>query len=108
MLRRNAWGMWSHDYNSSVQIVSSAPTRMDLAGGTIDIWPLYLFHEGASTINAAISLRAHAQLEERSDSAVVLRSIDADREMRVEHWSELTGDSALPLLALLARHYRLQ
>jgi D-glycero-alpha-D-manno-heptose-7-phosphate kinase len=37
-----------------------APTRIDLAGGTIDIWPLYLFHEGAQTLNAAISLRAHA------------------------------------------------
>jgi D-glycero-alpha-D-manno-heptose-7-phosphate kinase len=81
---------------------------MDLAGGTIDIWPLYLFHEGASTLNAAISLRAHAQLEERTDSALVLRSIDTDRETRVEHWSELTGDGELPLLALLARHYRLE
>ena len=24
---------------------ASAPTRIDLAGGTLDIWPLYLFHE---------------------------------------------------------------
>ena len=41
-------------------MTSSAPTRIDLAGGTIDIWPLYLFHDGAQTVNAAISLRAHA------------------------------------------------
>ena len=26
---------------------------IDLAGGTIDIWPLYLFHDGAPTVNAA-------------------------------------------------------
>ena len=25
-------------------IKSSAPTRIDLAGGTLDIWPLYLFY----------------------------------------------------------------
>jgi hypothetical protein len=31
-----------------VPIVSSAPTRIDLAGGTIDIWPLYLFHDAPS------------------------------------------------------------
>ena len=62
-----------------MQIVSSAPTRIDLAGGTIDIWPLYLFHDGATTVNVAISLRAHAQLESRTDGRVELRSIDTDR-----------------------------
>ena len=46
-----------------VIIRTSAPTRIDLAGGTIDIWPLYLFHPGAQTLNAAISLRASAQIE---------------------------------------------
>jgi len=50
-----------------VRISASAPTRIDLAGGTIDIWPLYLFHPGAQTLNAAISLRAHAWIEERPD-----------------------------------------
>ena len=45
-----------------VYIESSAPTRIDLAGGTMDIWPLYLFHEGAQTLNAAISLRAHCTI----------------------------------------------
>ena len=48
-----------------MQIVASAPTRIDLAGGTIDIWPLYLFHDGATTLNAAINLRAHVQVESR-------------------------------------------
>ena len=54
-------------------IAASAPTRIDLAGGTIDIWPLYLFHEGASTLNVAISLRAHAQVEARTDGRVEIR-----------------------------------
>src|SRR3989442_9487548 len=106
MLRRNAWGMWSHDYNSSVRIVSSAPTRIDLAGGTIDIWPLYLFHEGASTVNAAISLRAHAEILGRTDGRIELRSIDGARTVSAARWSEL-DDRELPLLALLARQYRL-
>jgi len=91
-----------------VRIVSSAPTRIDLAGGTIDIWPLYLFHDGATTLNAAISLRAHAELESRSDGRVGLRSIDTDRTVTAAHWSALDGDGDLSLLALLARHYRLE
>ena len=86
---------------------ASAPTRIDLAGGTIDIWPLYLFHDGACTLNAAISLRAHVELEPRTDGAIELRSIDTSRQVRAQHWSALDGDSDLRLLALLARHYRL-
>jgi D-glycero-alpha-D-manno-heptose-7-phosphate kinase len=85
---------------------ASAPTRIDLAGGTIDIWPLYLFHDGASTLNAAISLRAHVELREQPDG-LQLRSIDTHAEMQAGRWQDLTVDSPLPLLALLARHYRL-
>src|SRR4051812_1481364 len=40
-----------YGYNPQVYIESSAPTRIDLAGGTLDIWPLYLFHDGAQTLN---------------------------------------------------------
>jgi D-glycero-alpha-D-manno-heptose-7-phosphate kinase len=90
------------------RIISSAPTRIDLAGGTIDIWPLYLFHEGASTLNAAISLRAHAEIDARLEGGIQLRSLDTDRTVRATRWSDLDGTSDLPLLALLARHYRLE
>jgi D-glycero-alpha-D-manno-heptose-7-phosphate kinase len=91
-----------------VRIASSAPTRIDLAGGTIDIWPLYLFHDGAATLNAAISLRAHAEIESRTDGALELRSIDTGRTVTAGRWSELDGDGDLSLLALLARYYQLE
>src|SRR5215212_9304151 len=70
---------WTREH-SIIAIVrrleTSAPTRIDLAGGTIDIWPLYLFHPGAQTLNAAISIRARARIEERRDDRIVIRSID--------------------------------
>jgi D-glycero-alpha-D-manno-heptose-7-phosphate kinase len=91
-----------------VRLTSSAPTRIDLAGGTIDIWPLYLFHVGATTLNAAISLRAHAEIASREDGTIELRSLDTDRTVRARHWSELDGTGELSLLALLARQYRLE
>ena len=90
-----------------MRIVSSAPTRIDLAGGTIDIWPLYLFHEGAVTVNAAIDIRAHATIETRGDGCVELRSIDADRVVAADTWAGLDATGDLSLLAELARHYRL-
>lgn len=37
---------------------ATAPARVDIAGGTLDIWPLYLWHPGARTVNAAVTLRA--------------------------------------------------
>jgi D-glycero-alpha-D-manno-heptose-7-phosphate kinase len=79
-----------------------------LAGGTIDIWPLYLFHEGASTLNAAISLRAHVEIEPRPSGGIELRSLDTERAVQAAGWSDLNGDGDLSLLALLARHYRLE
>jgi D-glycero-alpha-D-manno-heptose-7-phosphate kinase len=91
-----------------VPIVSSAPTRIDLAGGTIDIWPLYLFHDGAVTVNAAIDLRAHARIDARTDGQIELVSIDTDRRIAGSCWPELDGTNELPLLSLLARHYRLE
>ena len=51
----------------------------------IDIWPLYLFHDRAQTINAAISLRAHCTLDvaaRRSRRACVGRHRRAGRGRR--------------------------
>lgn len=87
---------------------SSAPTRIDLAGGTIDIWPLYLFHDGASTLNAAISLRAHTEISPRSDGRIEIRSVDTGHSATVDKWSALDGTGPLSLLARLARYYRLE
>ena len=36
--------------------------RVDLAGGTLDIWPLGLLHPGARTVNVAVDLAATARL----------------------------------------------
>ena len=96
-------------YNFPVpnRIAASAPTRIDLAGGTIDIWPLYLSHDGACTVNAAISLRAHATIEPRTDGRVGLQSIDTNKQVEAARWQDLRPEGELPLLALLARHYGL-
>ena len=91
-----------------MRIAASAPTRIDLAGGTIDIWPLYLFHDGATTLNAAISLRAHVDIASRDDGRIELQSIDTNRRVGAATSSALDGAGDLSLLALLARHYRVE
>ena len=81
---------------------ASAPTRIDLAGGTIDIWPLYLFHDGAQTLNAAISLRAHVRLDPRDDDLIEIVSEDTGLSITAGSSAELKTDETLPLLAKLA------
>jgi D-glycero-alpha-D-manno-heptose-7-phosphate kinase len=90
-----------------VRIQTSAPTRIDLAGGTIDIWPLYLFHAGAQTINAAISLRASARVESRADSRIVIRSEDTGRTVDAEDWRALKDEQSLRLLSLLVHFFEI-
>ncbi len=84
-----------------------APTRIDLAGGTLDLWPLYLFHPGALTVNVAITRYAHAVAELRRDKRIVLISRDSDQR---EEFSSLAALQAkrryrLPLLAELVAHF---
>ena len=89
-----------------VHIESSAPTRIDLAGGTMDIWPLYLFHEGAQTLNAAISLRAHCTIAPRTDRRIVIVSEDTGRRVEAAHWSELRDNHELRLLGRMLHHFQ--
>lgn len=56
----------------------SAPTRIDLAGGTLDIWPVGLLVRRAATVNAAISLRAQATVAPAPRFRVVNRQRGLD------------------------------
>lgn len=88
-----------------MQILASAPTRIDLAGGTIDIWPLYLFHPGAQTLNAAISLRAHVRIDTRSDGRIAIVSEDTGKQVEADDASRLATDETLPLLGRLSHAF---
>lgn len=89
-------------------IEASAPTRVDLAGGTIDIWPLYLFHPGAATVNFAISLRAHCRIETRADGRILLES--RDRKLAFETTfaaiEDLAREERLELISKLVHFFK--
>lgn len=91
-------------------IESSAPTRVDLAGGTIDIPPLFLFHEGAATVNFAVNLMARCRLETRDDDVIVLESIDRNVtfETSLDLMHELKNEPRLELLSKLVYFFKPQ
>ncbi|MGE0616197.1 MAG: GHMP kinase [Bacteriovoracia bacterium] len=92
-----------------MHIESRAPIRIDLAGGTLDIWPLYLLIPHATTVNVGIDMYAQAFLRgEPSDRDVfVLRSEDlnAQAEIPVADVYSATVGPALDLHLRLLRHF---
>src|SRR6266481_2811003 len=93
-----------------MRIESKAPTRVDLAGGTLDIWPLYLFHPGALTLNAAISRYAYCTIETHpaGDSRIKLVSQDTNRSESFPSFIALVRAKhyRLPLLAEIVKFFR--
>jgi len=91
-----------------VRILAKAPCRIDLAGGTLDIWPLYLFHEGAVTVNVAIDRYASVWIEQREDQKIILRSRDLDQVEVFESIGHLCAKKRyqLPLPAYQLRFFR--
>ena len=85
-------------------ISSQAPARVDLAGGTLDIWPLYLFHKDSQTINFAIDCFARCRIAARRDRVIELLSHDLNRRERFASIDALRNANRwkLPLLARLA------
>ena len=88
---------------------SKAPTRIDLAGGTVDIWPLYLFLNRATTVNLAIDLYAETELEEftipSGDAIVTLRAEDQGAELKFP-WTAIESQTPPPSLELHWKYLR--
>lgn len=59
-----------------MQVMAQAPCRVDLAGGTLDIWPLYVYHPNAVTLNFAVNVYTYCRLVPRTGRGIRLRSRD--------------------------------
>ena len=93
-----------------MRIESRAPTRIDLAGGTLDIWPLYLFHEGSLTVNCAITRYASCTIKSAPEPSRRINLVSRDTG-RKESFSSIEAlckarRYKLPLLAHLVRFFR--
>ncbi|KYG61504.1 galactokinase [Bdellovibrio bacteriovorus] len=87
------------------KIVVKSPTRVDLAGGTLDLWPLYLFIQGASTVNVAVSIYTTAEITPHDDTTIELESVDLKIKKSYKNLSEALADSD-PKMALLQTQLR--
>ena len=53
-----------------------APNRIDLAGGTTDLYPVYLFMDGGFTVNASISVKSFATIQTLDIPEIRISSVD--------------------------------
>jgi D-glycero-alpha-D-manno-heptose-7-phosphate kinase len=80
---------------------------VDLAGGTLDLWPLYLFHPGAVTVNFAVNILTRCKITRLTDDKIRLKSLDTKAEEEFRNFQELCAARKFkhPLAAHLARFF---
>jgi D-glycero-alpha-D-manno-heptose-7-phosphate kinase len=91
-----------------MKLHSKSPCRVDMAGGTLDIWPLCLYHDNAMTVNFAVDRHTSCTIQTRDDTRIVLRSRDQGGEEAFESLDALLAARKyrLPLLAWILRFFR--
>jgi D-glycero-alpha-D-manno-heptose-7-phosphate kinase len=94
--------------SASTTLFAQAPCRADLAGGTYDIWPLYLFHPGAVTVNMALSILTSCKLTPQRGREIKLISHDTGRSERFASLDDLMRAKTHqhPLAAYLIRFFQ--
>ena len=89
------------------KVIVRAPVRADLAGGTLDLWPIYLFHPGSRTVNVAISHYAESEVVETGDGAISIHLTDQQYRQRYESIHELGADPKAALIFRAVEHFHL-
>ena len=88
-------------------VTATAPCRADLAGGTLDIWPLYLFHPGAVTVNVALDILTRCTITALPGRQIHLKSLDTGKEEHFADWEQFSRARKYqhPLAAHLVRFF---
>ena len=97
----------SRAFEPQATIVAQAPCRADLAGGTMDLWPLYMFHPGALTLNFAVNILTTCRITPLKGKRIHLRSLDTHKEETFASFDELRRANRfkLPLAARLLQFF---
>ena len=67
------------------------PTRIDLSGGTLDLFPLHQFAYPTiySTINLAINLFNEVEVKKNYSSEIIIRSVDLNQDIKFDDLNSL-------------------
>lgn len=71
------------------EVLVKSPTRIDLAGGTLDCWPINAAMNPVSTINVAISIYTTCGIKKRDDLKISVYSKEWDTKFEFDNLSEV-------------------
>lgn len=84
-----------------------SPTRIDLAGGTLDFWPIYLMIEKSMTINAAIDIYTAVDVETHAAEDIHIHVDNLNFKKTYKNSSEFfkSKDKEVQLVKVVAAHF---
>jgi D-glycero-alpha-D-manno-heptose-7-phosphate kinase len=82
------------------KVVARAPTRVDLAGGTLDLWPIHNLIERKMTVNVGISLFAVTEVTQSPSKQFSIQSHDQNLAI-TGSFREVCEDETLALISKL-------
>lgn len=90
---------------SRSHVIVKSPTRVDLAGGTLDMWPLHNFVGSCVTINLAIDIWTHVEIKPYEDKKVIIQSADLKKEWFFENYQSFLN-ALDPSLSLFQKTFK--
>ena len=83
-----------------IKVSACAPTRIDLAGGTLDLWPIHQVLKFKATVNVGVTLNAKVDIVTTDDHRFSITSQDQGHSV-VGDFQSVTRSTELPLFAHL-------
>ncbi len=75
---------------TSSQVTEKACCRIDFAGGTVDLWPIYLYCGGLELVQMGIQVRAQAKVTHESlGQEITIHSLDLNLQQKYSSLHEL-------------------
>ncbi len=87
----------------NLKVLAEAPTRVDLAGGTLDLWPIAQLLSEKATVNLAISLNATVEISVLSSKEFYVESLDQNIKISGS-FSEIIAKQELKLFSLILQN----
>ncbi len=80
-----------------MDIIKKSPTRIDLAGGTLDLWPIYLMVSKCVTVNLSINIETKVILRPMDTQKIEVNIVNLNHEKTYNSLDELLGDNSANL-----------
>ena len=87
----------------TLEVIAQAPTRVDLAGGTLDLWPIAQLLPLKATVNLAIGLPAQVNVTVSQTEHYSIESIDQNVKI-AGTYVEITENKNLILFSLILKN----